>query len=478
MSANRISSLNERIRGHAFVLIALGLCAVIFLLDINLKNGIGIPFLYVVPILLGSFSPTRQCIPMAVLCTLLTVTGYGLAPPGAYAEISIANRTMGILAVWIFAIFARRRKISEEQLRSSARRNQAVLETAIDAIVTIDAKGLMVDLNPATERIFGYARSELLGRNVSMLMPDPYQREHDGYLGHYVQSGEKKIIGIGREVVARRKDGSVFPVDLAVSEMFLDNGRFFLGIVRDISDRKKAERDKEKIERIAAGRERLAVLGEVAAGVAHEFRNPLHGVLNCVKIIRSKTKADASVQQWLDMQEEGLNRMDLISSRLLRLSRDEMGPKVPRDPGEVLRSSIAFIEARAQKAGVPIELEIEPGLACIAIDAERISEAVLNLLTNALDASAAGGTVWVRAMKSVDIPGMLEIVVKDEGAGMPLDVQERAFEAFFTTKPIGKGSGLGLALVKKVVDQHGGIVELASAQGQGTQVKILLPVTI
>lgn len=459
-----------------FALVTLLLCAAVFILDCKTPMGMGTPFLYVVPVLVGSWSPMRQCIPTAILCSILTLAGVYLAPAGRGLETAVANRVIAMVAIWISAGLALKRKITEERLRSSARRNQTVLEIAIDAIITIDLKGIMVSANLATEKMFGYSRRELIGSNVSMLMPDPYQREHDGYLKHYVDTGEKKIIGIGREVVARRKDGTVFPVDLAVSEMFLDDGRFFLGIIRDISDRKRAEQAKEKVERIAAGRERLAVLGEVAAGVAHEFRNPLHGVLNCVKIIRSKTKGDASIGQWLDMQEEGLNRMDMISSRLLRLSRDEMGPKVPKDPGEVVRTSIAFIQARAQKAGVAIEMEVEPGLSNIAIDAERISEAVLNLLTNALDASEGGGKVEVRAMKSVSYPGMLEFAVKDNGSGMPPDVQERAFEAFFTTKPIGKGSGLGLALVKKVVDQHGGLVELSSEQGRGTTIKILLPV--
>lgn len=364
------------------------------------------------------------------------------------------------------------RKQAELAVRNSEEHMRAILNTAIEAIITINSSGVIVSVNTATRQIFGYDAKELVGHNVTVLMPSPFCNEHNQYIANYLKTRRSKIIGVGREAVAKRKDGSIFPVEIAISE--IDHLGLFTGFLRDISDRKKTEAEKEKIAGIAAGRERMAVLGEVAAGVAHEFRNPLHGVLNCVKILRSRVSKDESIQRWLNLQEEGLQRMDLISARLLRLGRDEMSPRILIDPAEVIRSSISFVQARAHKMGIEISSRISERLKPLSVDPERISEALLNLLTNSLDACQKGGAIEISA-DSDEQPGMIAITVKDSGAGIPDDVRNRVFEPFFTTKPIGKGSGLGLALVKKIVDQHGGSVTLDSQPGKGTTVRMVLP---
>ncbi|MCZ7647998.1 MAG: ATP-binding protein [Planctomycetota bacterium] len=248
--------------------------------------------------------------------------------------------------------------------------------------------------------------------------------------------------------------------------------------IRYAVERRRAVLEHAKIMEIAASREHLALLGEIAAGVAHEFRNPLHGVLNCVQILRSRIGNNPDLARWLDTQEEGLRRMDAIADRLLRLGRHELGPLLPSDMGKLIEDSLTLIRPRAEKEGISIRVERVVDLPAIPMDAQRVGEALLNLLTNALDACKRGDTVEVGILATPGEPGFATITVTDSGQGIAVDLQERLFEPFFTTKPIGKGSGLGLALVKRIAESHGGHVDLTSKAGQGTTVRMRLPLEV
>ncbi|MCW8131579.1 MAG: hypothetical protein KIS92_14620, partial [Planctomycetota bacterium] len=207
--------------------------------------------------------------------------------------------------------------------------------------------------------------------------------------------------------------------------------------------RKRAEEERARMEKFAFGRERLALLGELAAGIAHEFRNPLDGVLNCIQLLRSRVNGQAGNVELLDMADEALHRMGGISARMLRLGREEMGAHAPTPVSEVIDAAVYLVRMRAEKEGVRIETFVEPGLPQIAMDAERISEAILNLLTNAIDACARGGKVSVRACRNEQPSDSVAITVSDNGSGVPAAIRKRIFEPFYTTKPVGKGSGLG-----------------------------------
>ena len=190
----------------------------------------------------------------------------------------------------------------------SGERLRAILETAVDAIVTIEESGVIESVNPAAERAFGYSRDELLGRNVSMLMPSPYREEHDRHVERYLRTGEARIIGIGREVEAQRKDGTVFPVDIAVSEVRLPGRRLFTGIIRDLTERREMEERARLRLESAAHTARMLELGEMCSEIVHEVNQPLTAIVSyaeaCLRTVRRGGAQPALIEDALDRVTE------------------------------------------------------------------------------------------------------------------------------------------------------------------------------
>lgn len=364
----------------------------------------------------------------------------------------------------------RRRVI--EALNESEARFSAFMQHSPAMAFLKDQEGRYVYVNAAAERLFQKPAAEVMGKTDFDMFPEATARElreNDAA----VMAGEQPLEVNERVVLPEGSAREWVVFKFPIQDR---NGRNYVaGTGVDVTEHRKDQAERERIERIAQARERLAFMGEIAAGVAHEFRNPLHGVLNCVKILRSNLENRAELTRWFDMAEEGLRRMDSISARLLRLGRDEMGPMVPADLQELSKGTVAFVQPRANKAQVELSCTVEPGLPKVPMDAERFSEALLNLLTNAVDACSPGGRVILTVGRSSQWPRMVEFQVSDTGPGIPAAIREKVFEPFFTTKPIGKGSGLGLALVKKILDSHGGIVALEARPGGGTLARVVLP---
>ena len=249
----------------------------------------------------------------------------------------------------------------------------------------------------------------------------------------------------------------------------------FLGIAQDVTALKASQDEAKHMSQVALSQQRLAMLGELSAGVAHEIRNPLQGILSCVEELRNHFDGNTTnVVSTIGLLEDGLQRMDQISGRLLRLARNQDGEKVLSNVAQCISETCAFVQSRAQKSGIALHTEIEPGLPLVPMHAELISEALLNLLNNALDACDQGGCVTVSALRSKEA-GMFELRVSDEGCGIPPEARERIFDAFFTTKVAGKGTGLGMTIVRKNVEAHGGTVELADTSTKGTTFRVLIP---
>jgi signal transduction histidine kinase len=244
--------------------------------------------------------------------------------------------------------------------------------------------------------------------------------------------------------------------------------------------RQKAEAARKAAEAIALSRERMAILGELAAGVAHEVRNPIHGLLNCCAILQEKTKADEEQKELVSLLDEGLRRISGISDRLLRLSHPAGLRKTLVDVTGVVSSTLELVRESARKRGVSIEFYHADEPPLLIGDSDRLSEAVLNLLNNSLDAMKNGGKISLR-LESSSPPGggfeggCITLMVSDTGSGIPLDILPRIFDPFFTSKAVGEGSGLGLSLVRETVHNHGGSVEIESEPGTGTTVTIMLP---
>lgn len=364
---------------------------------------------------------------------------------------------------------------------------QAILANAVDAIITIDEAGLIESVNPATEMLFGYTPAELIGRNVKILMPEPFRSEHDGYIDNYLKTGNKKIIGVGREIVGQRKDGSIFPTHLAVSEIRFGQRRFFTGIIRDITDLKAAERALAAInnqleERVRARTaelkqmqadllrsEKLATLGQIAGGIAHEIRNPLNAV---------KTSAYyLSHAQQLSPEKlhEHLERIDrqvtLIDHVITALTDVAMLPEPSRhsvDLDTLLRNTVAMMTFPGE---IDIEYQLPADLPRCQLDDKQIIIAFKNLLRNARDAMPEGGKLIVGAEAK---QGCVDVFFKDNGEGITESILSKIFEPLFTTK--ARGMGLGLAITRAIVEKNHCELRVASREGTGSCFTVRIPI--
>ncbi len=367
------------------------------------------------------------------------------------------------------------RERSMELLRS-------VLGSVNDAILTIDERGTVQSANPATERSFGYSESDVVGKNVNILMPKPYHNEHDGYIANYLRTGVRKIIGIGRELEGQRKDGTTFPLELTVTEFQLGGRRHFTGVVRDITARKHLEAQFQQAQKMEA-------VGRLAGGVAHDFNNLLTVINGYSDMVLDGLPTDNPQREFVAAIRESGDRAARLTHQLLAFSRRAIiEPKVI-DLNELIAESAKLLR---RLIGEDVALAVVPDQAPVRIMADpgQIEQVVMNLVVNARDAMPTGGRLTiktrdvtigedeVRAYPGVNPGRYAQLRVSDTGQGMTEEVKKKIFEPFFTTKALGKGTGLGLAVVHGVVEQCGGHIGLDSTIGVGTTFTLLFPLAI
>ncbi len=355
----------------------------------------------------------------------------------------------------------RGQKRSDAALQASEGRWRAVVESAVDGIVMIDARGRIEAFNPAAERLFGYAEREVVGKNVSMLMPSPHHEEHDGYLARYLREGQPRIIGVGREVTGRRRDGSTFPVHLAVGEMSLDGERKFTGILHDLSSRVRME---EQMREQAA----LAHLGEMAAVIAHEVKNPLAGIRGAIQVIGGRLPPDGPEA---GITKEIVARIDTLSDLmkdLLLFSRPPQPNLALVDIPQLVAATAELLMADPAFGGVKVD--VVGSVPRISADAGLLKIAFVNLLVNGAHAMKGQGTIRVTLSLEGDACVM---AFNDTGPGISPDVLEKVFTPFFTTK--SRGSGLGLPTARRIVEAHKGHIGIECPPLGGTTISIRLP---
>jgi two-component system sensor kinase FixL len=421
-------------------------------------------------------APTRTggWIQPAVVALLGGAAAVAAAAAGMNWQLAVATGAAALTAATVATRAANRRALAAAAAAAPAADParereaaywQAIVATMTEGCVTIDARGTIESINEAALRLFGYTRAELLGTNVKTLMPASYGAEHDGYLGRYLKTGERRVIGIGREVVGRRKDGSEFPIDLSVGEGWLGSQRFFTAVLRDISDRKE-------LQAKLAQSERLAAVGELAAGVAHEVNNPINTIINCAQLIHDGDDAGANATV---IAEEGQRIAEIVRD-LLQFARDDRGRVQPTSLAEVAGRTLRLLGDNWNRHGIKVVVELPDDLPAAMARPQQLQQVLLNLLMNAKDALAEGGkaerTIWLRGSVHGD---RVCLAVRDNGPGVPTHLGARVFEPFVTTKRARGGTGLGLSVSKGIVESAGGALELRNRPGEGAEFVVSLP---
>ena len=371
------------------------------------------------------------------------------------------------------------RKHAEEELRRAEERMRSVVNHVIDGIITIDEQGSIESFNPAAEKLFGFARAEVLGRNVKMLMPQPYHGEHDGYIANYVRTGAPKIIGTGREVIGQRKDGSTFPMELAVSEFHIGERRYFTGIVRDITERKRLEVElHERLQQLAeADRQK----NEFLAMLSHELRNPLAPMRNAVSLMKLANGDEGVMREARDLIDRQLHHLVRLVDDLLDVSRIIRGRvelrREPVDLGAVVARAVETAQPVIDAYGHDLGVMLPPSPLHVEGDVVRLAQVISNLLTNAARYSGKPGRINLGVWR--DGSGAV-LSVRDYGVGIAPELLPRIFDLFVqgdhTLARSQGGLGIGLTLVKRLVEMHGGTVSAFSAgAGAGSEFIVRLP---
>ncbi|HEU4429982.1 MAG TPA: PAS domain S-box protein [Myxococcota bacterium] len=365
-----------------------------------------------------------------------------------------------------------------EALRHGISIAQAVVEAAVDAIAIIDERGAVESANPALERLFGYRRDEIIGQNVRVLMPAPYRDEHDTYLRAYLSTGSRRIIGIGREVVGQRKDGTTFPMYLSVTEIRIAGRRLFAGNMHDLSATKSLEGQLLQAQKMEA-------IGTLAGGVAHDFNNLLTAILGSAELAASRAAPDPLLARSLERIRLAATRGEALTKRLLAFSRRQVTKPELLALNDAVREARELFE-RMIGEDIAVRLELASDAGAVRADPSQLDQVIINLVINARDAMLDGGTLRLATRaefiddlraEALGIESRLYSVISiaDSGSGIPADVQARMFEPFFTTKAPGRGTGLGLSTVRGIVQNHRGAITCHSQMGRGTRFEIFLP---
>ena len=367
---------------------------------------------------------------------------------------------------------------STRELREREAHLQSILDTIPDAMIVIDEKGLMQSFSAAAERLFGWTGAEVMGRNVSMLMPSPYHEAHDGYLSRYINTGERRIIGIGRVVVGQRRDGSTFPMELAVGEMKVAERRFFTGFVRDLTDRQQTEARLQELQSELVHVSRLTAMGEMASALAHELNQPLSAIANYVRgakrlLDRGDPNDGPRLRDALDKAaDQALRAGDVIHRLRDFIGRGETELRV-ESISKVIEEASALALVGAKELSIRTKMQFDPKADLVLADRVQIQQVVINLLRNAIDAMRGAAKTELNVTVTRRTGGFTLVSVSDTGAGLSEEVRERLFEPFMTTKK--EGMGVGLSICRTIVEAHGGSIWAENNEGDGATFAFTLP---
>lgn len=385
------------------------------------------------------------------------------------------------------------RKQAEESLRRSEMHLRTIMDNVVEGIVTVNQRGIIESINPAVERMFGYRSEELLGHNVKILVPEPHQSRHDAYIEALLADGSRGSGFFNREIVVFRRDGVAFPMELTISDVCSGKTVQFIATMRDISGRKQAEIELEAARQNAFHQEKMAAIGTLAAGIVHEIGNPIAALTGLVEELTESCRmvAAPSPESAVDLENSGL--LSMIQEQIRRLStiirdvstlslsgRSSRGmPQADDfqllDLNSLIEGTVRLMRFDQRMRRVRCTMVLDRNLPAVFGSDHQIRQVLLNLLINAADAMEGGaGNNSELTISSSAEADLVRVTVADNGMGMDPETLAHATEAFFTTKPIGKGSGLGLSLCYAIMQAHGGSLVIESTPQVGSKVHMLL----
>jgi two-component system sensor kinase FixL len=348
------------------------------------------------------------------------------------------------------------RVAAEEALKTREAHLRSILETVPDAMIVIDEDAKIQSFSVAAERLFGCEADEVIGENIKILMPEPYQSQHDSYMHRYLTTGERRIIGIGRVVVGQRKDGSTFPMELAVGEMRSGGQRYFTGFIRDLTERQRTEARLQELQSELVHMSRFTVLGEMASTLAHEINQPLTAIANYLKGCRRllEQSKDEHAPMLREAVEQALRAGRVIRHLREFVSRGESGRHIESLP-KLIQEASALALVGAKEKGVRVAYRFAPEAELVLADRIQIQQVLLNLIRNTIEAMQdVPKRELLVATNAQDNDGMVEISVADTGSGIAEEITQQLFQPFVTTKK--NGMGVGLSICRTIVEAHGG----------------------
>jgi two-component system sensor kinase FixL len=355
---------------------------------------------------------------------------------------------------------------------------QSILDTVPDAMIVIDEHGAMQSFSSAAERLFGYAASDVLEQNIRMLMPSPYREAHDGYLMRYRQTGERHIIGIGRVVVGERKDGSTFPMELAVGEMKSADQRFFTGFIRDLTERQKTEGRLQELQTELVHISRLSAMGEMASALAHELNQPLSAIANYMKGSRRLLEGRADEDSILirDAMEKAAEQ-SLRAGQIIRrlrdfVSRGESERRV-ESVKRLVEEASALALVGAKEHGIRVTFQFDPAYDLVLVDKVQIQQVLINLIRNAIEAMEQSIRRELLIASRAQDGELVEVSVADSGPGIAPEILAQLFQPFVTTKRYGMG--VGLSISRSIIEGHAGQISVEPNVGGGTVFRFTIP---
>lgn len=367
---------------------------------------------------------------------------------------------------------------SRDDLEAREAHLEAILATVPDATVVIDQQGVIQTFSRAAEAMFGWSAGEAFGQNVRMLMPEPYRREHDGYLARHLATGERRIIGPGRVVVGQRRDGATFPMELSIGEVHLKGHRHFVGFVRDLTQRQEREKLLHEVQSEMFHMSRLSSMGEMASALAHELNQPLTAISNYLQ--GSRRLIDSIDNERATMLRNALGKaaeQALRAGQVIRrlrdfISRGETDRRI-ESLDKIIEETSALALVAAKEQSVRVSLQLDRSIDQVVVDRVQVQQVLLNLLRNAMEGMQDSPRRELTISTAPAAGDMIAVRVADTGSGIEPDLMEKLFQPFVTTK--AQGMGVGLSICRTIVESHGGKITVEANPGGGTVFCFTLP---